>query len=97
LSTTTTGTQRSRTRTHIAYGAISSQPALNCWYSSNRDVDMLQGFVSLVVINSIGGLVFEVESLASLEKRLGLPDLSHAFMHVCWAHRRGQALNAEAF
>jgi hypothetical protein len=60
-----TGTQRSRTTTHIAYGAI-SLTALNCWYSGNGDVDMLQGCVSLVAINSIGGLVSEVESLASL-------------------------------
>jgi hypothetical protein len=61
-----TGTQRSRTITHIAYGAIPSLPALDCWYSGNRDVDMLQRIFSLVAINGIGRLVFEVESLATL-------------------------------
>jgi hypothetical protein len=63
-----TGTQRSGTITHITYGAISSLPPLDCWYSGNRDVDMLQRFVRLVAINSIGGLVFEVEFLADMSE-----------------------------
>jgi adiponectin receptor len=91
------GTQRSRTAMHVAFGAISTLPAIRYWHSSDRDVNILQGFFSLVAINSIGGLVFEADFLAPLARQLDLPDLSHTFMHVMaiyGARIYGKSLNA---
>jgi predicted membrane channel-forming protein YqfA (hemolysin III family) len=77
-----TGTQRSRTTIHVIFGAACTLPALEYWYSRDPDAVILRGFFSLVAINSIGGWVFEADLLALLERRSGLPDLSHAFMHI---------------
>jgi hypothetical protein len=82
---------------HVTFGAMSTLPAMGYWYSSDGDVDILQGFFSLVAINSVGGLVYEADFLAPLARRLDLPDLSHTFMHVmavCGALIYGQSLNA---
>jgi channel protein (hemolysin III family) len=91
------GTQRSRTTLHVAFGAISTLPAIEYWHNSDRDGNILQGFISLVAINCIGGLVFEADFLAPLARRLVLLDLSHTFMHVMavyGARMYGQSLKA---
>jgi adiponectin receptor len=89
--------QRCRTVMHIAFGALSTWPALDYWHNREGEQEILRAFVSLVVINSIGGWIFATELLDPVGRRLGLPDFSHAVMHVVvvyGARRYGRTLKA---
>jgi channel protein (hemolysin III family) len=89
--------QRCRTVTHIAFGALCTWPALDYWHNKGSDQNILTAFINLVAINSIGGWIFATEVLDPLGKCLGLLDFSHAVMHVVviyGARRYGLALKA---
>lgn len=75
-----------RTVLHVTTGFLSTLPALDYWYTSfgkHQKFDTLRPFLSLVIVNSIGGGIYATRSLdGSVGKWLGLPDVSHNVMHV---------------
>jgi adiponectin receptor len=98
------GSQRSRLVLHVTFGALATWPALHLWHiraNKGQELDILRAYLSLVIVNSIGGAIYATRLLDdTVGQYLRLPDLSHAIMHVMvifGARIYQQALTMEEF
>jgi adiponectin receptor len=74
--------RRSRISTYIVLGSLAALPALRCWYLG-RDFGLLNDFVTMVTINTLGGAIYATHLLdKAIGVKLGVPNASHNTMHV---------------
>jgi adiponectin receptor len=77
--------RRHRIATHIGFGGSATLPALHYMYYClrlNYDTSLLKAFLSLVVINSIGGGIYATGLVGNVSRNwLDMPGISHNIMH----------------
>jgi adiponectin receptor len=77
--------QKEQLSTHLVFSRLALLPRLHCWYLHTQEphADLLKAFWTLVVVNSVGGIIYATHLLnKAIRMELGMPDASHYLMHV---------------